>query len=549
MSAEPSAISAGQPDPLTLLYDLLDTLPAAMLLVSLPDFRIMSVNARACARLGIRLMPDLVGRPCAAVIPRFEEEKIGLRWLASAGELVLDTIDDTVVAASASPERWQAAIRQPSDTTPRRLLVFRLEASAEAGGRAERVFSSSMYQVVQALLATVERDALLNVILEQLRGVVGYESASIMLRGEAGYSLAAARGFADSPDMIGLHIPLEDHLFQAIEVVSDAIILRDAAVEARMHSKFGTFHGWMGVPLRVQNDVLGVLTLASTTPNAYTKSDAARASAFAAYAALAVRNAELHQRTREHNAQLEHALENLRLTQQRLVQTERLLAVGEMVAGVAHELNNPLTAILGFATLLQESGPDEVQQDIAPIVEGAQRARRIVKDLLTFAHQQQRVGDLIDLNVTIRRVVDVYSYLLRTNNIMPQLQLSPDLPAISGDGTALGQLLVNLINNACYAMSDWDDRRVLTISTAREDDANGGWLVLVVADTGPGIAPADLAQIFEPFFTTKPTGAGTGLGLSICYGIAQQFGGHIAVESEPGSGAQITVRLPVSSSG
>jgi signal transduction histidine kinase/ActR/RegA family two-component response regulator len=531
-----------------LLYDVLDHLPAAIVVVTLPDFRILAVNARACARLGMRLSGDLVGSRCADVIPRFEADGLAQVWLAAAGLSGTDTHPTQAATQSAGgARRWQATPLRSADGTVERLMVHRIEVAPDPSVRPEQQFASSMRDTAQALISTIDRDQLLGLILEQLGSVVSYDSAAIMLRDEQGYYVAAGRGFGDQTAVLGLRFQADDPLFAEIAVADEVIILRDALQEERLKMPLGPIRGWMGVALRAQGETVGILTIDSYAPNRYTLADAARAKAFAAYAAMAVRNAELYHQARERSVKLEQALADLRVTQQRLVQSERLSAVGELVAGVAHELNNPLTAVLGFASILQNSAPPDLQLDVSPIVEGATRARRIVQNLLTFARQREANVEEVDLNQATRHVLNLYGYLLRSDSVVVEERLAPNLPTTFADMTAIQQVLLNLINNARQALVNWPgERRVIVRTFAVEAAANGERRVgFEVADSGPGIAPEHLAVVFEPFFTTKPVGEGTGLGLSICYGIVKQYGGEIRVESQPGAGARFIVELPV----
>ncbi|HWQ12209.1 MAG TPA: ATP-binding protein [Roseiflexaceae bacterium] len=531
--------------PQDLLYDVLDNLPAAVLIVALPDFRILTINARACMRLAVRISADLVGRPCAEVIPRFAEDNLAEVWLSAAG-IQPDGQGTLVASGSALLRRWQVV--RLGGPGGERLLVYRIENPAETLVRPEQQFASSTHQIAQALISTLDRDQLLDLILEHLRSVVSYDSAAIMLRDERGYYVAAGRGFEDRAALLRLRFTPEDPLVREVTEASDAIILRDAQVEVPLKAPVGPIRGWMGVPLRAHGETVGILTIDSFAPNRYTMADAARAQAFAAYAALAVRNAELFGQAQERAARLEQALADLRVAQQRLVQSERLSAVGELVAGVAHELNNPLTAVLGFATILQQTAPADMQADIAPIVEGANRARRIVQNLLTFARQREAHLEEVDLNQAVRHVLGLYGYLLRSDGVRVEERLTPGLPTTLADMTAIQQVLLNLINNARQALSGWSGERTITISTrVLPADGGAGRLAVEVADSGPGIAPEHLPLVFEPFFTTKPVGEGTGLGLSICYGIVTQYGGEIRAASRPGEGARFTVELPVRS--
>jgi PAS domain S-box-containing protein len=230
-----------------------------------------------------------------------------------------------------------------------------------------------------------------------------------------------------------------------------------------------------------------------------------------------------------------------RRTEAQYQQAEKLAAMGQLVSGVAHEINNPAAIISGFAQtlLLDELKPD--QRDILQMVyDEATRIGRITSNLLAFARAGGRQRALVDLNDIARRTFALRSYHLSTLNITVSLDLDPAEPKIWADGSELQQMLLNLLINAEQALVTTDGTRVITVRTRADDDEAR----LEVADSGPGV-PADIRdKIFDPFFTTKPEGVGTGLGLSICYGIAREHGGRIWVDSGPGGGARFGVLLP-----
>jgi len=223
-----------------------------------------------------------------------------------------------------------------------------------------------------------------------------------------------------------------------------------------------------------------------------------------------------------------------------LEQTERLVTIGQMAAGVAHEINNPLNAIVGMAELLCEDLEDEGAKRMAEhIREQALRIGRITKNLLTFARPRPQEFAPVDINEVVREVVEMKSYQLRSNNITVVLNLTEPLPHVLGDKTQLQQVLLNLINNAEDAMSE-QGGGTLSITTERGE----GLIRLLVEDTGKGIPPELLPHIFDPFFTTKPVGKGTGLGLAIVYGIVTGHGGRIWAENKPEGGARFVIELP-----
>ncbi|HEU5260962.1 MAG TPA: ATP-binding protein [Gemmatimonadales bacterium] len=232
---------------------------------------------------------------------------------------------------------------------------------------------------------------------------------------------------------------------------------------------------------------------------------------------------------------------DLKRTESQLQQAEKLAALGQLVSGVAHEINNPAAIISGFAqTLLLEELKPEHREMAQMIYDEATRIGRITSNLLAFARASGAQRTLVDLNDIVRRTFALRSYHLSTLNIAVTLDLASQDPKVWADSSELQQMLLNLLINAEQALMHGEAARTITVRTTASDAD----VSLIVADSGPGVAPEIRGKIFDPFFTTKPEGVGTGLGLSICYGIAQEHGGRIWVDSQPGHGAAFHVTLP-----
>lgn len=265
--------------------------------------------------------------------------------------------------------------------------------------------------------------------------------------------------------------------------------------------------------------------------------------------------AALKRELEETQQQLGQTQQDLTSTERHLLQSEKLSAVGQLAEGVAHELNNPLTTIIGYAHLVAEElrawggeqppGATQTAADIARDVQQlytqAERAAGIVKDLITFAERRVDPQSLHYLPDMVQRVLSLRGYELRANNIDLTSEFAPGLPPLLADASQIQQVILNLVLNAEQAMAP-NGRGHLSVGVTFDRAADA--LALSVSDDGCGIAAEHLSRIFDPFFTTRPVGSGTGLGLSTSYGIVVDHGGQIEAEGRPGEGATLTVLLP-----
>ena len=229
--------------------------------------------------------------------------------------------------------------------------------------------------------------------------------------------------------------------------------------------------------------------------------------------------------------------------EQQLQLTGRLVAVGELAAGVAHELNNPLAAVQGFAQLLaqRKNLDEEIKIDVDAIYTEARRATKITSNLLSFARKHKPEKRFISINDALAESLDLHAYPMRVNNVETIVELAPDLPKVKADYHQMQQIFVNLIGNAQQAMTEFRGSGTLIVKTTAVDDM----VRITFTDDGPGIEEENIDRIFDPFFTTKEVGKGTGLGLSICYGLVREHDGRLYVENRSGLGATFVVEIPI----
>jgi signal transduction histidine kinase len=238
--------------------------------------------------------------------------------------------------------------------------------------------------------------------------------------------------------------------------------------------------------------------------------------------------------------QSEQSVQNLQRLQAQMVQSEKLVSLGQLAAGAAHEINNPLAAILGYSDLLadDEALPEKARSTAAKIRDQARRTKTLVGNLLSFARQVPPERTLLDINTVVTNAMQLRALDLRSGTTRVEQQLESVLPGVRGDGNQLMQVFFNIISNAVDAMESTHGSGVLTIKTLRDR----GNVVVLFLDTGPGIKEPH--RVFDPFYTTKPVGKGTGLGLSICFGIVQEHGGRILCYNRQEGGAVFRVELP-----
>ncbi len=275
--------------------------------------------------------------------------------------------------------------------------------------------------------------------------------------------------------------------------------------------------------------ILGALRVADKEEG-FTDEDAKLLTILASHMAVAMENANLYK-------SLQNQMAELKETQEQLIQSAKLAAIGELASNVAHEINNPLTSIIGFTELIKDEGDINIIKSRLDIIEKeSMRARDIVRELLHFARKRPLQLTEMDMNQALKEVIPLIASQAKMNRV-ELVEEYGEIPETAGDPNQMKQVFVNIINNAVSAMQEGGK---LTLSTSLQRE----YIIIKFQDTGHGIPKEDLLRIFEPFYSTKKD-KGTGLGLSISYRIVQQHGGRIDVESAEGQGATFTVRIPI----
>lgn len=417
---------------------------------------------------------------------------------------------------------------------------------------AETETKNTQLQIINQLAKSINVEMSIDEILEnvigQLRQVIAFDRLSFSVM--EGNRLVVASVIPKSSVVvpIGTDLPRENSLFwQLIEDKSGLVVRELTAAELTYyeeeHMRSKGIATMVCIPLLVRDKVLGILNLGRKTKGTYGKPELTFLQQLADQMAVCVENARLYAEVIRSKAEL--------------IQSAKLAAIGQMAAGVAHELNSPLTAIMGNAQLLLRKAPADSPE--RPLLEDINRCgtrcKKIIQNLLTFSRQEQFPFEPVNLNQVVEKVLPLVSFQIDRSNIRMSTKLHPNLPLITGNSQQIEQVLVNLLLNAKDALEGKPAKKIINITTGILPEknppgptpaSNTNWIYLSVSDNGQGIEEADLPNIFNPFFTTKDVGKGTGLGLSVSLGIAEAHNGTIKVESNRSKGSTFTLLLPAS---
>jgi signal transduction histidine kinase/DNA-binding response OmpR family regulator len=398
--------------------------------------------------------------------------------------------------------------------------------------------------VGKSVTALLDTEQLLNRIVEAALYITGAEEGSLLLidKKTGDLYMRAARGLGERFAR-GFRVKVQDTIAGQVVTTGEPYCSSSQGQQLKIKTNY-LVKSLAYVPLKLGPKVIGVLLVDNKMSNRpFTQNDVYLLSALADYAAISIEKARLYGTVKSFNEELESRVEErtreLKETRDQLVQSEKLASIGQLAAGVAHEINNPIGVILGFAQVMlkRTEAQDPLYKPLSTIEREGLRCKKIVQGLLDVARQSRPSPRRMNVNDVIEAAYSLMEHQAKSNRVEVIKDYAPDLPLVVADENQLQQVFFNIILNAYHAMPSGGELRITSCAVDNEVQAS-------FADTGVGISEENLKRIFDPFFTTKEVGQGTGLGLSISYGIVEQHGGTIEVSSQEGAGATFLVRLP-----
>lgn len=407
-----------------------------------------------------------------------------------------------------------------------------------------------LHTVAEAVSRTLDVEEVVRTAVEALTGVTGHEIASLHLLSADGKTLElrAERGMSPRLREVNRTLPVGEGLIGHVATSGKTVRIdrnyEDPNVlpSARAAVRREHIQGFVCVPIHSRGRVLGTLSLGRKTSDQFDREELALLEAAADQIGIALDNARLYSELLRERDEIKRAHAQRVRAETQLIHAEKLSAVGELASGVAHEINNPLTTILGQTHLLltHPETTSHVRDRLGIVAEEAGRAARIVQNLLLFARHYTPERRPCSLADQARRVLELMGYQLQQDNVRVVTDFGA-CPFVWADENQLQQVLLNLVQNAHQAMANHPANRVLTVRVWSSDRH----AYVEVRDTGPGIPPEVLPRVFDPFFTTKPPGEGSGLGLSVSYGIVTELRGALRAENRADGGAAFIVELPL----
>ncbi len=388
--------------------------------------------------------------------------------------------------------------------------------------------------LTRAIFSTIKPEEQLRIIIDSVTRILKADESLLALTGKDGaLQIAASEGLEDKAAKDS-RLAMCSRVMGRFDGGPRPVLLENPASDRELYSVsgLGALRFSLFLPLMEEGRTAGLINLNRTGDDAhFSEDDLQRARIFGSLVSLALRNSSLYRQLQE--------------TQGQLVQAEKMSALGQLAGGLAHEINNPLSGILGLTQLVLENTPPGTQNyaDLKDIEKAVFRCKKIIVSLLSFSRQERTRIEPVSVNEAIEETLTLCARQMELQRIKINCQFAPGLPMVNADFQQLMQVFLNIFTNARDAMPDGGE---LTIATSQAKDQAGRELVsIAVTDTGTGIKPDIVDRIFDPFFTTKPVGKGTGLGLSVCLGIINKHNGSIKAGGAPGGGSTFTITLPV----
>ena len=511
--------------------------------VSTPDGRIVDCNDAFVHLLGYDSRDELLAKPIAQSFYANPTDRIKFcqnmerEGMVRNFEVSLRRRDGSVVTVLENSYATKTASGNIIRYHGVLLDVTEMKKAEDEIRRRNRELEA-LNAVIVLASQSFDLDEIMNLVLRNLVEIFHSDTAAIMLCDNETRTLRRCAAFGHHSEL-GSNLPeirIPDEYWEKVkssqlELVTDKELGQLPQEFAKL-VRAERLKSWLWVIMRSGDKLMGVLGVSSRTENMYSDRDGGLLIALGRQLANSIDKVRLYEETSK-------AYDDLRRTQEQLLQSEKMSAVGQLISGVAHELNNPLTAILGYSQLLEgEDLSESAREYVAKLFKQAQRTQRVVQNLLSFARQRKPARMPVDVRRILDDTLALRDYDLNLNNIKVQRNFADPLPAVVADAHQLEQVFLNIVNNAVDAMLENERKGTLLVSVTVEN----AQVAIRVQDSGPGIR--EINRIFDPFYTTKAVGKGTGLGLSICYGIIKEHGGDIRAHNSPQGGAVLEVLLP-----
>ena len=469
-------------------------------------------------------------------IPIFLEEKvIGVIWFLSYKERKFNESEITLLFTLGN----QIAI-----------AIARAKQTEELKERNRNL--SILSTISQAVNQTVDLNQIYNIVLDITKDLKFIDIVSVYLVVGEGDKreaiLQTHRGYTEDYIIKASRIPYGRGVTWKVITSGEPVYYEDASDVSTPMGAAGRALGaraLLSVPVQSGTETIGVVHFSSCEKTSFTQQELDFLLSLGNQIGTAIAKAKMFDEMKQRARELNALYENLKDTQEQLIQSEKLASLGELVSSIAHEINNPLTPILGYSELLLRRPclDEQNKKPLKVIHASADRVAKIIDKLLSFSRKYKLTREYLDINNIVEKALEFRGYQLKLGNIEVVKDLDTRLPKTIADQNQLQQVFLNIIVNAEQAMGDTHGKGQLTVRTRNKREE--GIIEISFADDGPGIPKAILGKIFDPFFTTKPIGEGTGLGLSVSYGIIKEHGGRIYALSEERKETNFIIELPI----